>query len=98
MSEINFEKYDKENPAIWEAFVHFTVMTKAKGFSNYGAFGIINLIRWHSGAAGNDKFKINNTYAPDYARKMEEKFPNFKGFFRMRQLKTIRIKENEASN
>lgn len=90
---INFEKYDEENPQIWQAFVHFSVQTKAKGFQNYGAFGIINLIRWHTGVSGNDTFKVNNTYAPDYARKMEEKFPNFKGFFRTRELKKARTKK-----
>ena len=87
---VDFEKYDAENPQIWQAFVYYTVRTRAKGFQHYGAFGIINLIRWHTGIGGNDKFKVNNTYAPDYARKMEKEYPHYKGFFRTRQLTKVR--------
>ena len=87
----NFEQYDNDHPQIWQAFVHFSVKTKAKGFKKYGAFGIINLIRWHTGIDGGEDFKVNNNYAPDYARKMEAKHPEFKGFFRLRVLKVARI-------
>ena len=87
----DFKKYDKENPAIWEAFVNLTKKTKSRGFDNYGAKGIFELIRWHTGAMGNDGFKINNNFAPDYARKMMVNYPEFNGFFRVRNLQKERI-------
>ena len=82
-----FEQYDKENPEIWIYFRKYAFEAKRKGFKNYGAKGIFELIRWHTGVSGNDKFKINNIYTPDYARKMMKEFPQFEGFFRIKERK-----------
>lgn len=91
MAEINFEKYHRENPEIYDKFIYYARLTKAKGFKNYSANGIFELIRWHTGIKGNDCFKINNIYRPDYARKAMADFPNeFKGFFRIRETKAPR--------
>lgn len=88
---VNFKLYDAENPQIWDAFVKYCFETKAKGFTKYSAKGIFEIIRWHSGMEpGNDGFKINNNYTPDYARKMMETYPEFDGFFVMRELKASR--------
>jgi len=84
-----FEQYDNENPEIWKAFLKYTIETINKGFDHYGAKGIFELIRWHTGVKGNDGFKINNSYAPDYARKFIERYPVWKDFFRLRELKKL---------
>jgi len=89
---IDFKTYDEENPKIWALFVHYASQAKQKGFTRYSANGIFEVIRFHTGVSGNDGFKINNNYRPDYARKMEEMFPEFKGFFQKRQLKALRNK------
>lgn len=60
------------------------------GFKIYSAKGIFEIIRWHTSAHGNDGFKVNNNYHPDYARKMMREFPSFYGFFKTRNLKAIR--------
>jgi len=86
----DFKKYDKENPAIWKAFIELSKQTRLKGFETYGAKGILELIRWHTGAIGNDGFKVNNNFAPDYARKMMFEFPDFNGFFKLRNLQKER--------
>lgn len=91
---IDFETYHKQNPEIWEQFVKFARQTKERGFSNYGAKGLFEIIRWHTGVSGNDGFKINNNYAPDYARKLMEEQPEFKDFFRTREIKVQRISNN----
>ena len=89
---IEFEKYDTENPQIWEAFKKYAFQAKAKGFKNYGAKGIFEIIRWHTGVtAETGDYKIGNNYTPDYARKMMKEFPEFEGFFRTRELKAGRV-------
>ena len=88
---IDFQAYDKANPAIWKHFVQFTIEAKAKGFKNYSAKGIIELIRWHTAVDSGEKFKISNNYTPDYARKMMRLYPEFKGFFRLKKLRTERV-------
>ena len=82
-----FEQYDRENPKIWDMFVYFSKQAKfVKGFKRYSAKGIFELIRWHTSVKGNDNFKINNNFHPDYSRKMMREFPTFKGFFETRKI------------
>lgn len=88
---IDFDKYDAENPEIWVYFRKFAFRAKnEKGFKNYSANGIFELIRWHTSGTGNDGFKVNNNYRPDYARKMMDMYPDFEGFFRLRVIKAPR--------
>jgi len=88
---ITFEKYHNENPLIWEKFKELSFEAKAKGFKNYSANGIFELIRWHTKFERKDPYKLNNNYRPDYARKMMDEFPEFKDFFRIRGLSASRI-------
>ncbi|QDP52931.1 MAG: hypothetical protein Tp165SUR256671_12 [Prokaryotic dsDNA virus sp.] len=86
-----FETYDQENPQIWKAFVKLSFEAKNnRKFKNYSAKSLFEIIRWHTPVSAKDKFKINNNYAPDYARKMMEEYKQFKGFFRIRELKSKR--------
>ena len=87
---INFKKYDSENPQIWTQFVHLCNQAKKKGFKTYSAKGVFELIRWHTATSGNDGFKINNNYHADYARKMMNLHPDFKGFFEIRERTAVR--------
>jgi hypothetical protein len=87
---INFKKYDEENPRIWIEFIKYSKEAKTKGFQNYSAKGIFEIIRWNTTAKGNDSFKLNNNYHADYARKMMKEYPEFDGFFRIRELKSRR--------
>lgn len=87
---IDFKKYDRDNPQIWRAFERFTFEAKNKGFEHYSAKGIFELIRWHTSTTGGGLFKLNNSFHADYARKMMEVHPAFKGFFRLRELKAKR--------
>lgn len=89
---INFERYDVANPIIWEMFVQYSKLAKEKGFKNYSANGIFEIIRWNTSAHGDDMFKINNIYRADFARKMMMEYPEFNGFFRVREVKASRIK------
>lgn len=94
---IDFKKYDSENPVIWQLFQRFTREAKAKGFKTYSSNGIFEIMRWHTAANGNDNFKVNNNFRPDYARKMMRAYPEFKGFLRVRKLTADRTVLAEVS-
>lgn len=80
-----FEQYDKENPQIWEAFEKLTIDRIYKGFKNYSSKSIFEAVRWHTATpGGNDEFKINNNYTAGYARKFMKVYPEYEGFFRIR--------------
>lgn len=69
-------------------FEKFTFEAIRKGFSQYGAKSIFELIRWHTKIDRNtEEFKVNNSYAPDYARYFMKKYPEHEGFFITRQIK-----------
>jgi len=81
-----FEIYDQDHPQVWEAFERFTFKAIKKGFKNYGARSIFELIRWHTGVNADfpEGFKVNNTFTPDYARKFMKVHPEYDGYFRIR--------------
>ena len=58
-----FEQYQNENPQIYIAFVKYALQAKQKGFDNYSAKSLFEIIRWHTPIKGGDVFKINNNYA-----------------------------------
>jgi hypothetical protein len=79
--------YDVENPQIWEAFQQLSREARDRGFSNYSAKGIFELIRWHSSTEAEGIFKINNNFTAYYARKLMVYDKTFEGFFRTRAAK-----------
>lgn len=91
-----FDQYDTENPEIWELFKRTSLEAIKKGFKNYSSKSIFEIIRWHrAGDIKEDSFKINNNYTADYARRFNNKFPQYKGFFRTRKIKERSIKDTE---
>ena len=87
---MTFDQYDQASPEVWLLFQKFAAEAKAKGFQRYSAKGIFELIRWHTDAQGPDRFKLNNNFHADYARKLMNLNPSFVGFFRIRELKKLR--------
>ena len=85
-----FEQYHNDNPQIYKAFKHYALIAKQKGFKNYSAKSLFEIIRWHTPIKSGEVFKIDNNYAPDYARKMMADYESFKDFFRVRELKAKR--------
>ncbi len=94
---IDFAKYDRENPQIWEAFKKYAHQAKTKGFKHYSAAGIFEIIRWHTGVTGIGQYKISNNYKPDYARKMMKEDVEFDGFFRTKSLSVARNVQMELN-
>lgn len=91
----NFNQYNQENPQIFEEFKKITFRLLDAGRTHYGAKGVIEIIRYNTlvGSQGYQKktdFKINNNYAPDYARLFMIAYPIYSEFFRTRELKNIR--------
>ena len=82
----DFERYDQDHPQVWRSFENFTMDAIRKGFGNYGARSIFELIRWHTGVNAEfpDGYKVNNTFTPHYARKFMQQHPEHDGYFRIR--------------
>lgn len=83
-----FCSYHEANPQVYLYFRDMAIDTIRRGFKHYSAKGVMELIRWHSGAtAKGDCFKVNNSYTSYYARLFEKEYPQHRGFFRKRNSK-----------
>ena len=83
------KKFHLSNPNVWALYVRFTREMSERGFSNYSANAIFERIRWETDTVGEDgksTFKVNNNHRPYYARWYMNRFPEHKGFFRIRKL------------
>ena len=80
-----FEKYDSENPEIWNEFRDITLKLIRMGKEHYGSKAIFEAMRFERAVKGNDDFKLNNNYTADYARKFIKAFPMYKEFFELRE-------------
>jgi|TARA_X000001388_G_C2175889_1_gene101641 hypothetical protein len=83
--------FHEANPEVWNMFVYFTQEIINKGYENYSVNAIFERIRWEKdmGGDGTNQFKINNNYRAFYARRFMNKHPEYQGFFRTRELKSI---------
>jgi hypothetical protein len=86
--QAEFDKFDHENPHVWQYFVRFAFQAIHRGRSRLSARLIIERIRWEIYMTTNteEEFKINNNHTPYYARKWQQRFPDHTTFFEIRIL------------
>jgi len=78
-----FERYDAENPQVWEQFKEIAFDLIERGRKHYGAKAIFEVIRYHRATQTNDPdFKLNNNFTAFYARKFINLYPQYKDFSR----------------
>lgn len=83
--EQRFREFHASNPRVYELFVKFTLQVVRAGRKRYGAFAILNRIRWHVEIeTRGDEFKVNNNWSPFYARLFMQDHPQHDGFFETR--------------
>jgi hypothetical protein len=83
-----FQEYHEENPSIYEEFKKFSFQLIQSGHSKIGAKQVAERIRWETMTQKKGKFKFNNNYTADYARKFEADHPEHIGLFEKRIRKT----------
>ena len=82
-----FQKFDRENPKVWELFKQFAEQVLSTGLTSYSAYALLERIRWRRDVeTTGDTFKVNNNFKPFYARKLMDEDPRFVGFFRLRRM------------
>lgn len=84
-----FQSFNEENKWIYYEFRKRSFEMVRSGKSRYGAWAIINSIRWEKDIAtkGNETFKINNDFISLYARMLAYHHPQFLLFFNFRKMK-----------
>jgi len=84
-----FEAYHQARPEIFDHLVKLCFEVKAMGFKRYGIGSLWEVMRWHFqiDKKMGDDFKLNNDYRSRYARLIVATYPEFDGFFEMRELR-----------
>lgn len=98
INDKKFLQYHKTNPHLYAAFKSIALRAINIGFRNYGAKGIFEIIRWERKEKGLGDFKINNNFAPLFARVFENEYPQYADFFRKRRSKFDHENNGMASN
>jgi hypothetical protein len=80
-----FCEWISSNWHVYQAFVELAREGHRNGLRNWGAFAVINLMRWQASIRERGgRFKCNNNYAPGMSRLAMRQFPELRGFFRCR--------------
>ena len=84
-----FLDFHKKNPAVFRELVKLTRTAYDAGKKKIGIKMLIEVVRWERFIQTTDTdFKINNNYAPYYARAIMKTYPEFDGIFDVRELRS----------
>lgn len=83
-----FVKAFQESPEVWFEFEKLALYVIQRG-KRVGAMAIVNKLRWEVEIEGSGDWKVNNNWAPYYARVFELKHPKFAGYFEKRAIKGL---------
>lgn len=86
-----YATFNADFPQVYRLLVGFARQAKRRGFDHYGINAIVNRARWEVnmtwGPDSEQGFKMNNDFAPLYARRIMDENPDLEGFFRLRRLR-----------
>ena len=86
-AEVKFQNFHRKNPHVYDMYKKFAFQLINKGHFKIGTNMIIERIRWEAKLVTSDKvYKMNNNYAPHYARLFCREFPDHRHRFEMRTL------------
>jgi len=86
-----FEEFHRDNPHVYETLVKMARRMRRTGRERYSLKAVVEAARWHSALRGNDAdapYKLDNCFTSRYARLIEEREPDLRGFFVTRRLAT----------
>lgn len=84
-----FEQFDAQNPHVFKMFISYARQAKARGYEKFSAKAIFERLRWYINmeTETDEPFKLNNSHTALYARKAIKEYPEFEGFFELRETK-----------
>ena len=85
-----FFAWHHDHLEVWEAFQFKAIKLIERGVAHYGSKAIFEVIRFeHTIRSGGD-FKVNNNFAPYYARLFALKYPDHADFFETREIRGLK--------
>ena len=86
-----FQTFHERNPQVFSALESMTQEMYQRGRKRIGINMLLEVLRWNYYMKTDDPnsdFKINNNYAPYYARLLIEKHPEWCDLFQLREMRS----------
>ena len=85
-----FWAFDKENPFIYRRIVQLARKAKMRGLDHYSMQGIFGILRWEIAVRTKrtDQFRLNDQFTSHYARLVNDREIDLRGFFELRKLRS----------
>jgi hypothetical protein len=85
---VTFQQYDQSNKHIYELYKSIAVKMAQEGRRQIGSKYIFEAMRYdYTFNSNNDSYKVNNNFAPMYARKFVLEHPQYGNLFKFKPLK-----------
>lgn len=93
---IKFKQFHKDNPEVYQHVKTATRELVNQGFEQIGTMLLFEMVRYHPKfrTGTNEKWKLNNTYKPFYARMLTHEYPELKGMIKTRGSEADRVDWN----
>ncbi len=82
-TKAKFLEYHKQNPQIWKAFERYS-REALDAKKKVGSMTVVGRVRWEAEFESNGEYKVNNNFAPYYARIFNAKYKT--NFFDTREV------------
>ena len=86
----NFLRFHINNPDVFESLSKVAFDVFMRGYGRWSISAVMSVVRYNHMTTHDDlsSFKLNDHYAPFYARLLIEEYPNsFTGFFKLKKQK-----------
>ncbi len=84
-----FLVWHQDNPEIWREFERLALQAIERGVTEWGAKGVMEVVRWNIRLQTRQDFKVNNNWTAIYARIFSMKYPQYRDFFKYREAKGL---------
>lgn len=89
---VTFQQYHQSNQHIYELYKAIAISLAKQGRRYIGSKYIFEEMRFnHSFQTNNDPYKVNNNFAPHYARKFVLEHPQYGNLFKFKPLKGVML-------
>lgn len=88
--EERFLRFHRDNPQVLDAIIGMVRIAQSRGHVRLGIGMIFEVLRWETMMATSDSegWKLNNSWRSRYVRLIEGQFPDLRGVFEKRRLKS----------
>ena len=88
--EERFQAFHGANPHVYSNLARLCLRQRERGLRRWGIKAAFEILRFQALETAGEEYKLNNSYAPLYARLLVRRHPELREFFELRNRRTRR--------